>query len=40
MSLFNRLLPQYDLDNESAYQQWREQKLLDYPTGIEQLIVI
>ena len=39
MSLFNRLLPQYDLDNESAYQQWREQKLLDYPTGIEQLIV-
>jgi len=39
MSLINRLLPQFDLDNESAYQQWREQKLLDYPTDIEQLIV-
>lgn len=35
----NRLLPQFDLDNEAAYQQWREQKLQDYPTAIEQLIV-
>ncbi len=34
-----QLLPQFDLHNESAYRQWREQKLLDYPTAIEQLIV-
>ncbi len=34
-----QLQPQFDLDNELAYQQWREQKLLDYPTSIEQLIV-
>ncbi|MCP4472184.1 MAG: TauD/TfdA family dioxygenase [Gammaproteobacteria bacterium] len=34
-----RLLPQFDPGNESAYQQWREQKLLDYPADIEQLIV-
>ena len=34
-----RLLPQFDLHNESAYQRWRGEKLLDYPTGIEQLIV-
>jgi len=39
MSMFKPLLPQFDLDNDSAYQQWREQKLLDYPTTIEQLIV-
>ena len=37
--MLKRLLPQFDLDNESAYQQWREQKLLDYPVAIEQLIV-
>ena len=37
--MLKRLLPQFDLDNESAYQQWREQKLLDYPTTIEKLIV-
>ncbi|MCP3690432.1 MAG: TauD/TfdA family dioxygenase [Gammaproteobacteria bacterium] len=34
-----RLLPQFDLDNESAYQRWREQKLTDYPRDIEHLIV-
>jgi len=34
-----QLLPQFDPYNESAYQQWREQKLLDYPTDIEQLVV-
>jgi len=37
--MFKSLLPQFDLDNDSAYQQWRDQKLLDYPTTIEQLIV-
>ncbi|MCP4391706.1 MAG: TauD/TfdA family dioxygenase [Gammaproteobacteria bacterium] len=37
--MFKQLLPQFDPDNESAYQQWREQKLLDYPTDIEQLVV-
>jgi hypothetical protein len=37
--MMERLLPQFDLDNDSAYQQWREQKLLDYPTTIEQLII-
>ena len=35
----DQLLPHFDLDNETAYQRWREQKLLDYPTRIEQLIV-
>ncbi len=39
MSSYKQLLPQFDPDNESAYQRWREQKLLDYPTDIEQLIV-
>ncbi|MCP4490753.1 MAG: TauD/TfdA family dioxygenase [Gammaproteobacteria bacterium] len=34
-----QLLPQFDLDNEPAYRQWRERKLLDYPADIEQLIV-
>ena len=29
----------FDLDNEADYQAWREQKLLDYPTDIEALIV-
>ncbi len=33
------LLPQFDPANESAYQQWRQQKLLDYPTRIEQLLI-
>ncbi len=33
------LLPQFDPDNDSAYRQWRQQKLLDYPTDIGQLIV-
>lgn len=33
------LLPQFDLNNDAAYQQWREQKLNNYPTNIEQLIV-
>ncbi len=37
--MFEQLLPQFDLDNESAYQRWREQKLLDYPADIEQLVV-
>ncbi len=37
--MFKRLLPQFDPDNESAYQQWRAQKLLDYPTDVEQLVV-
>jgi len=39
MNMFKPLLPQFDPVNESAYRQWREQKLLDYPTRIEQLIV-
>ena len=30
---------QFDLNNDSAYQQWKEQKLEDYPTSIEELIV-
>ena len=29
----------FDLDNEADYTAWREQKLLDYPTSIEELIV-
>ena len=29
----------FDLDNEADYTAWREQKLDDYPTRIEQLIV-
>ena len=29
----------FDLDNEADYQAWREQKLLDYPTSVEALIV-
>ena len=29
----------FDLDNEAGYTAWREQKLDDYPTRIEQLIV-
>ena len=29
----------FDLDNERAYQAWRESKLEDYPQNIEQLIV-
>ena len=29
----------FDLANEAAYAAWRAQKLEDYPTGIEQLIV-
>ncbi len=33
------LLPQFDPDNDPAYRQWREQKLLGYPTDIEHLIV-
>jgi alpha-ketoglutarate-dependent taurine dioxygenase len=37
--MFKQLLPQFDPDNEPAYRQWREQKLLDYPTDIEQLVV-
>ena len=37
--MFKHLLPQLDPHNDSAYLQWREQKLLDYPVGIEQLIV-
>jgi hypothetical protein len=36
MSSFN---DQFDLNNDSAYQQWKEQKLEDYPTSIEELIV-
>jgi len=39
MNIFKPLLPQFDTVNESAYRQWREQKLRDYPTRIEQLIV-
>jgi len=38
-NMFKQLLPQFDPANESAYRQWREQKLLDYPTRIEQLVV-
>ncbi len=37
--MFKQLLPQFDPGNESAYRRWREQKLLDYPTDIEQLVV-
>jgi len=33
------LLAQFDLNNDSAYQQWRESKLNHYPNNIEQLIV-
>ncbi|MCP4386894.1 MAG: TauD/TfdA family dioxygenase [Gammaproteobacteria bacterium] len=33
------LLPQFDPDNDPTYRQWREQKLLGYPTDIEHLIV-
>jgi alpha-ketoglutarate-dependent taurine dioxygenase len=29
----------FDLDNDADYMVWREQKLHDYPTGIEQLMV-
>jgi alpha-ketoglutarate-dependent taurine dioxygenase len=29
----------FDPDNESAYRQWREAKLKDYPTRAEQLVV-
>ncbi len=29
----------FDLNNPSAYQDWREQKLADYPTDISELIV-
>ena len=29
----------FDLDNEADYTAWREQKLLAYPTSIEELIV-
>ena len=32
-------LEQFNLDNEEAYIAWREQKLADYPTRIEDLIV-
>jgi len=37
----NRLdtLAPFDLDNVADYTAWREQKLDDYPTSIEQLIV-
>ena len=30
---------QFDLDNHNAYAAWREQKLADYPTKLEQLMV-
>lgn len=29
----------FNLDNDADYTAWREQKLLDYPTSIEELIV-
>jgi len=29
----------FDLDNDADYMVWREQKLHDYPAGIEQLMV-
>ncbi|RTZ73751.1 MAG: taurine catabolism dioxygenase TauD [Gammaproteobacteria bacterium] len=29
----------FDLDDNEAYQRWREQKLEDYPTSLEQLVV-
>ena len=32
-------MKQFFLDNDSAYCNWREQKLLNYPTNAEQLIV-
>lgn len=32
-------LAHFDLDNEVAYRQWREQKLQDYPQRIDDLIV-
>ena len=35
----NHLNDQFDLNNDSAYQQWKEQKLEGYPTSIEELIV-
>ncbi len=34
-----KLLPQFDLKNKAAYSQWRQCKLADYPTRLEQLIV-
>ncbi|MCW8963431.1 MAG: TauD/TfdA family dioxygenase [Gammaproteobacteria bacterium] len=36
MSSLNK---QFDLDNDDAYQQWKEQKLAGYPTSIDELIV-
>lgn len=32
-------MQQYSLENQPAYQQWREQKLNDYPKHVEQLII-
>ncbi len=29
----------FQLDNEAAFRDWRERKLADYPTGIEEMIV-
>ena len=29
----------FDLDDNEAYQRWRDQKLEDYPTSLEQLVV-
>ena len=29
----------FDLDDNETYQRWREQKLEDYPTSLEQLVV-
>ena len=31
--------PHYDLDNEYAYKQWRDEKLANYPDNINQLMV-
>ncbi|MBL7004289.1 MAG: TauD/TfdA family dioxygenase [Gammaproteobacteria bacterium] len=35
----SQLLPQFDLSNPSAYLKWRDQKLNQYPSAIEELIV-
>lgn len=32
-------MQQFDLDNLSAYKTWREQKLANYPTDVNQLVV-